>query len=417
MSTVFRYIARETEGLGRRRSGDLIAATPSEARRALRAMGLSPVRLKERRRAASKSKLAHALIVSWEDYRRSKRGAARAELCDALATMLESEIPLAAGLHVLAEDASAASSARRFAMRLEAGVREGGSFSQAVAAESSWFDASEIAMVGAGELSGELARVLRTIATRAIQGDERRSAIGAALLYPAAVATVGVGVALFLANRTLPQLTTVLESAAVPVPRLTSIVMGVGQFLWQNMLLIAVLLAITTVGVVAAWHLVVDRSPALITSVRRATPRWKTDQVLARWLRQLGDLLDAGVPLVPALESAGSTCRGVLAARLRRDVDDAAARVGRGEDPIDAVQGIRELSPEVRQVMRVGADSGELTPMLRRVADRLDRKADRALVRWSRLIEPAAVIVMAACVGVVVMAAVLPILSLQEIVG
>ena len=416
MTSRYRFAARETAPSNRLRTGEIVAACPADVRHALRAQGLRPIRVSARRIRTGGSLPLQSLRRLGADYVRGRRGSVKAELCDALATLLASEVTLAESLGTLAGDSAGSKSARRLAARLESGVRSGETLSASAAQEVSWFDPSEIAMLQAAELSGELARVLRTITDRALQTDERRSAIGAALLYPSAVALVGVAVAIFLANRTLPQLVGVLESAGVEPPRLTAIVMTIGQAIWTNMIMLALVLAVVVAAAVLIWSMAARRWPRIVGLLRRAAPKWTRDQLIARWLRQFSDLLEAGVPMTEALVSAASTCRGVLGSRLRADIEAASAEIHSGADAVDVLHNVRDLGAEVRQVIRVGADAGELGPMLRRIADRLDRRADRSLTRWSRLIEPAAILVMAACVGVVVMAAMLPILRLQEIV-
>lgn len=64
-----------------------------------------------------------------------------------------------------------------------------------------------------------------------------------------------------------------------------------------------------------------------------------------------------------------------------------------------------------------GQESGELPPMLRRLADRYEARSRRVIDRLASLLEPAAILVMAAVVGTVVLAAVLPLIRMQELIA
>ena len=402
--------------------GEIVAATPSEARAALRRGGLRPVWLRAARggeRPASKADPAgiQQLLRAWvQSWRRGRHRALKGDLCDALATLLDAEIRLRNALGALADDGEADRRVRRVAKELRAAVETGVPFSKAMAAHSGWFDAGEIAMANSGESSSDLPRVIRRIGERAGGAARAESAVVGALLYPLIIGLVGVGVALFLANRTLPQLSGVLAAADLDPPALTAAVMGIGGFVWSYLLL----LMTGSVLLVAAVGTGVRRLTATSAFAHRVVaglmPRFLRRRQIARALSHLADLTEAGVPLVDAIPLAAQTCSALVGGTLRTQLDHAGQQMREGVQAGRALESVSALPAEARRIVRVGVDSGELSAALRRVAERTRHQADRALERWSKLAEPAAILVMAVCVGVVVMAAVLPILRLQEIV-
>ncbi|MBL9149245.1 MAG: type II secretion system F family protein [Phycisphaerae bacterium] len=135
---------------------------------------------------------------------------------------------------------------------------------------------------------------------------------------------------------------------------------------------------------------------------------------LARALRRVAELLRSGLPLVEALRVTAPSCRGLstgLAMALRR----AARRIESGDDVSESLDAPAWFDAELRRLVAVGEAGGGLEPVLLRVAERHERQADRLVDRLSSLLEPAAILVLAALVGTVVMAAVLPLVKLQEV--
>jgi type II secretory pathway component PulF len=137
---------------------------------------------------------------------------------------------------------------------------------------------------------------------------------------------------------------------------------------------------------------------------------------LARLASELARMVGAGVPFVEALRVLAPTFRGPVLGSLGRRVRDAAGAAERGE-PLDAAFADRIwFDAEWRRLVAAGAAAGELAPMLERLADRQGRRARRQIDRLAAALEPAVTLALAAMVGVVVMAAVLPLIKLQEIV-
>jgi len=391
--------------------GMLTATGESDARAMLRRAGLQPIRLRRARGSggsmACRRDSFFGLANAFADYRRGRRVAQRAELADSLATMLEAGVTLAEAIHTAGRATGRRGLAPALA-QLEHAIAEGSSLGAAMAMHRSWFDEVECAMVEAGTTSGDLVGSLRAIAARL----ERRAAVGtrlaAILTYPALVACVGIGVVAFLGTRTLPQLASVLTESGVAVPRLTIFIMAIGSSLaswgWVMVLAIPLSLLLLMQGS--------RRSPAWREALDRAQPRLVRTIRVASVARTLGDLLGTGVPLVEALRVASP----MAGSGLGRCLDGAAARVEQGEDLGSSFGDPRWFDAESIRVLELAQHSGDLGPALAHLAQRAERRADRAVAALASVLEPAVILALAALVGAVVMAAVMPLLRLQEVV-
>lgn len=388
--------------------GELSADSPADVRSSLRRIGLLAVDVRPARRRIGLQYIPLAPLL--HRHLRSRRRGVKSEILDGLATMLEAGIPLDESIATLA---GSRSKARTLLAELREGVRGGGSLSSAIEAQPGWFDAAEVAMCRAGEVSGELPGVLRTLAERHHRSGELMAKVAQALAYPAIVLVVGLGVVIFLSTKTLPDLASILHSAQIPTPRLTTVVMAFGQGLagWWWLLVFAAILA-------AAAALALPR-----LARRRGTeiPAWLRPPAvlrqaqLAEALLSLAELLRVGVPMTEALRVTAPSAGGPGSGRLRSLLIGAADRLEGGERISRALDDGLYFDGELIRLIAVGESAGELDEILAHVGERTRRRARRTIDRLASLLEPAVILLLAAMVGVVVMAAVLPLIRLQEV--
>ena len=147
--------------------------------------------------------------------------------------------------------------------------------------------------------------------------------------------------------------------------------------------------------------------------LRRWSPHVLRKLAVARLSIQLAELLRTGVPMVDALRVVAPTTPGVT---LRRRLLEAADRVERGEDIAAALDDEHWFDGEFQRLLQIGQTSGELDTLLDRLGHRYARQANRMIDRLATLLEPAVILTLAVLVGLVVMAAILPLLRLQEVV-
>lgn len=414
--TLWRYVAIPLEGDAGHRpvSGLLSAASPTEAGASLRRIGLQPLRLRRALRRSdasltgvgpSERRFAIGLSQFSDQFLRTRRTARRAELIDSLATMLSAGLPLPEALLTASR-----STRSRSLQQCLAGMREslgdGDSLGRAMAAHTDWFDGVECAMVAAAEASGELSQALHSIGRRLDRRATGASRLFAILAYPALVLCVAIGVIVFLGTRTLPELAVILQGAGIPLPRLTTIVMATSAWLaawgWSA--------ALGAVALAIAWTPLCRSLPE--GARRSMRVRWRLARTLAvgEASRTLADLLGAGVPLVEAIRTTAPSTPPGLAGALRRAAD----AVERGSDLSCAFDDPHWFNAETVRVLGLAQTAGDLGAALGQLADRNERRADRAMTLLATMLEPALILLLAGLVGLVVMSAILPILRLQE---
>lgn len=488
---MWRYEAIDLREPGRpvRRKGEIAGETAADARAALRAVGLQVLRIhpdnprNPRKLKTPRLSQVGKLLTSRRDAAqpesndspastpaadsgargnrladslfRGRRVQERADAFDALATLLESGVPLADAVETLAEAHDGHSRGlRRVLLAIREDLRAGRPLSASLARHPGWFDEAEVAMVDAAEVAGTLATTLAEVARRQARSAATLQKLVGALAYPAVVATIGVAVALFLATQTLPQLVSILVGAKLEVPALTAGLVAVGTAARDGWWVIAIALVALPAGAIALGPRVLARlGPRWRARLDALVPLAIRRMATARALLRIADLLRAGVPLVEALRTVGNGCKGpasglgaalLAAARRVEEGDDfataleasAPAESGRAIDrganansptplprrsPVGATRGFHFrwfrgwFDVECVRLVAVGEATGDLARVLERLGERYERQTSRLVDRLAGLLEPAAVIALAVLVGTVVMAAVLPLLRLQEI--
>jgi type II secretory pathway component PulF len=400
---MWRYKA--ISGGGATRTGEIAGESAADVRAALRHARLQLIELKQLRTSPLR------IPIALHRYLCARRRDTKSDLFDSLSTMLESGLPLTESLDALVDSSRRAT--RTMLVQVRESVRSGADLAESMTRFPGWFDGVELALVRAGLHSGELASVLRALSVRHARSGELTQKLIGALAYPALVACVGIGVVIFLSTRTLPDLVAILDGAHVPTPRLTRIVMAVGQGLATFGPWIA--LGGLLLSVLAIWSLPVltRRGVRLPRLLRRTTPLVLRRVSVARVAQGLAELLQAGTPAVEAMRVIAPA---VGSFELRRRLEAVADRLERGDSLVDALDDPYWFDAEFRRLLAVGENAGELDVMLRRIGDRYERRSRILIDRLAALLEPAVILALAALIGVVVIAAVLPLVRLQEVV-
>lgn len=341
-------------------------------------------------------------------------GARLVQFTQQLATLLTAGQPLDRALSILLELPEDETAKRTIADVREA-VRGGASLSTALERQHGTFSRLYVNMVRAGEAGGSLPETLARLAdylerSRALQGR-----VINALIYPA-ILLVMVGLSLlFLLGYVVPQFAQMYESLDAELPLFTRAVLGVGLFVrdWWIVLVVVPALALWWLDRKRRDPAVRERIDAWLLARRFFGPLVAKIET-ARLARTLGTLVRNGVPLLTALGIA----RNVLGNRvLAADVDAAAQEVKNGV-PLSTALGRGKRYPRLAlQMIQVGEESGALDAMLTRTAETFEQDTSLALDRMLAALVPVVTVVLAAVVGIVVMAVLTPLYDLTGSIG
>jgi general secretion pathway protein F len=316
-----------------------------------------------------------------------------------LATLLQAGLPLDRSLALILE-MSEHVALRKFIERLLQAVRGGVSLAQALEPERPRLPAIYVGMVSAGEAGGTLAPVLARLADALEQAEGLKETVRSALAYPALVLLVAIGSLAVLLTVVLPEFRPLFESSGAELPTSTAVLIAVGEGLsryWWALALLALLMGLgisahnkSPEGRMRRDRLLID-APLLGSIVQ------KTE--VARFCRTLGTLTGNAVPILDALRIAGDAVANQAIAEAIRSLGQ---QLRRGERMAPHLARSRVFPRMAVQLVQVGEESGELSPMLLRVAEIYDEEVRRALQRLVSMLVPAITIGLGLLVAAVV---------------
>lgn len=330
------------------------------------------------------------------------------------ATMIDAGLPLVQCMGILQSQAE--NPTMKDALRkITADVEAGSTLSEAMAKHRNIFNPLFINMVAAGEVGGILDEVLLRVSTYMEKADALKRKIKGAMMYPIVVLTVALGATAVLMIVVIPNFVGMFESANVPLPMPTKVVIDLSKFLQHNILWIII-------GLVGGFMLykryyATDKGEETIDNIKLKLPIFGDlvrKSAVARFSRTLGTLLSSGVSILEALEITARTAGNRI---IQDALLGARASIGGGETITAPLEEAEVFPPMVMQMVNVGEQTGELDKMLGKIADYYDDEVDAAVDALTSIIEPLIIVYLGVVIGGMVMAMYLPMFDMMKVVG
>jgi len=264
----------------------------------------------------------------------------------------------------------------------------------------------------AGEKSGNLEEVLSRYIGFQRMAMTFRKKLQASLVYPALLSVLVTGMLIFLMTYVVPKFGELYTqiSSEKQLPALTMFMLAVGQNMQRYAPIVGIVLAVL---IVLFWRWKnSENGSRTIDRARMRVPVlgsiWQKYQV-AVFCRMLGTLLSGGLPLVPSLETAGSSMQS---RSLADSILVASQKVREGRPLSRSLEETKRVPELAVEMIEVGESTGALPAMLNSVAEFYEEDVQTALTAAMSLIEPAILIVMGVIVAFVLLSLYLPIFTL-----
>ncbi len=288
-------------------------------------------------------------------------------------------------------------------------VKGGELLSDAFAAQN-MFPRMYTSTLMAGEKSGNMEEVLsRYIAFQRIAMTFRKK-LAVSLVYPALLITMVFIMVIFLVTYVVPQFAKLFDNLGAKLPEITVFMLAAG-IAAQKYAPFILLGAVAMATLLWRWKKT-DAGAERIDRVLLALPLIgdiRLKYQVSSFSRMLATLLQGGIPLVPAMETAGSS---MTSRRILNGVASASARVREGQNLAKSLEE-QGIFPDLAvEMLEVGESTGALPAMLTSVAEFYEEDVQTALGAAMALIEPVLLIFMAIFVGGVLISLYMPIFSL-----
>ena len=330
-----------------------------------------------------------------------------------LSTLLNGGVPLVRALSLLGEHSS--SKGLHYALgQVTKDVASGTALYKALERHPKVFDTLWVSLVQAGEMGGQLPKVLKQIGTYISAQEELMGKIVTALAYPCVLGGMSLGVLAFFIIKIVPVFAEIFASFQVQLPPLTSAIIVVSNLLVHHM----AALIFTAVSLWFLW------SAYTSTETGKAT-KWKLifgvpffgsfihNLMIERLLTTLSTLIESGVSILNAITVLEGVFANnvIFAAMLRQVKNDVAG----GKSISAAFRKTGQLPALVTEMMFMGEESGKLPDMLVTLSAFYREQIDQFTRRFTAIIDPILVVGIGGLVGVIVLAVFLPIFKLSQI--
>jgi type IV pilus assembly protein PilC len=404
----YRFQARNERG--ELVAGVLQAESVAEAAQALRARGDHVVQLVPMAAAGEDFKA----VLKKLNY---TSGPSQKDILDfttQLAVMIRAGISIRAALEGISEQVQN-QKFRRILMQIKSDVESGKQFSEAIARHPKLFGPLYVNMVKASEMSGSFAKMLDRIAAYLQQEIETRKMVVGASIYPGIIAAMAISTTVFLLTFVLPRFAGVFKGKEEALPAPTKFLMGLSSFMVEWWWLI---LAVAVAGIIAffafirtevggSWWDRFKISAPLLQRMFRAL-------YISRSLQTMGELLNAGVPMLDTIAITGDVSGNRHYKRLWRSVYGA---VKQGKKVQSQLQRSPLLPRSVVQMISAGEESGKLGEVLDEISVFYAKALKDAIKAVTSMIEPIMIVVMGSVVGFIAMAIILPIFKMSSLVS
>ncbi len=357
-----------------------------------------------------------ALKLAQEGARRARRAGALRTMdivlpFHELSTMLDSGVALAEAVAVQAQSAHHPQMVAAFA-HMSTGLQRGQAFSATLEGSGIPLPPYFLHLAKAGEMTGELGQAIAGAVDQMEYEQRMRADLRNALVYPTILICAGVAAVVLMFTFVVPKFAALLDKAD-KLPWLAWAVLAGGTWVNANSLwLLPALVLAVAAGVLALRRDSVRQKLYQVVSGWPLIGSWMLQAETARWAKMLGTLLAGHVPLLRALELASD---GVRLQQRRVRMVEAARAVRGGTTLAQALEDHDALTGTGYNLVRVGERSGQLPAMLLSLARLYEESGRQRLKRLLVMIEPLAILVIGAVIGVIIVGVMLAITSANDL--
>ncbi|MEK4038307.1 type II secretion system F family protein [Paenibacillus sp. FSL L8-0493] len=329
--------------------------------------------------------------------------------CRQFATLMRAGVSIVDATRILAEQTES-KPLRKALVDVNSSLIRGISFSQAVQDHKKIFPQLFVSMIRAGEESGDIEGTLDRLAMFFEKQHTTTEKIKSALTYPITVGVMAIAAVIYLLWAIVPQFVTMFESMDAELPAITQMVLALSKsiqgqwYFWiLGVLLLVIAFQITKRTEKGAYAL--DYAKLKIPVFGKLNQKGS----IAQFTRTFSSLYASSVPILQSLVIVEEVAGNKVIGRFIRSAGDSLRQGNPLSEPLKKAW---VFPPLVTQMIAIGEETGALDTMLSKVADFYEMDVENTVDRLKSLLEPLLIAFLAAVVGVIVAAIMLPMFSL-----
>ncbi len=303
---------------------------------------------------------------------------------------------------------------KQMLQQMKRDVESGKQFSDALMRYPKSFSPLYINMVKASELSGGFSKMLDKVAGYLAQQIETSSMVKGAMIYPGIIGTLAVGTTIFLLTFVLPRFMVIFKGKEAALPKPTKLLLFLSDFMVHYWYIIVFALVAIIWGFILMLR--TDWGRLWFDKMKLTVPLFKKmfrALYISRSLHTMGQLINAGVPMLDTLAITADISGNVMYKRMWRSVYSS---VKQGKKITQPLQQNNMLPRAVVQMINAGEESGKLGEVLDEVSEFYAKELKNVIKGVTAMIEPLMIVIMGSVVGFIAMSIILPIFKLSSLV-
>lgn len=386
---------------GTKSSGSIQATNEKEVRKLLRAQGVRPKRINP----PSLLELDLGEFLVEKGLASSFSQKELMIFTKQLSTMINAGVPIIQSLEILCK-AEKNPVLRKIIRGVASDVAEGKTIAEAMGKQKG-FSKLYCNLVRAGEAAGILDSILKKLAEHLDRQEKIKSQIKSAMTYPVIVLFVGVLVIWGLMVFVVPKFVEMLKDGNQEIPWITQFVMDISSF-FQEWTPLMVPGFICLVFFVNGWR----KSPAgkpIFDNFMMKLPIFGGIVIkgnLASFSRTIATMLNAGVPLIDALDICIETIDNSV---IANDLKIVKKEITQGKTLTEPLMKIPYFPDMVAQMIRVGEQTGQVDNMFIKVSEVFEEEVNELISTMTKMVEPLIIVFLGGMIAVVLVAMYMPI--------
>ena len=394
----YSYIAIEKSG--KEIKGSMESDSREKVEQKLRSQGCIPLEIKEQNALQKDIKIGVGKKVKTRDL---------SVFCRQFVSMLRAGVSIVEALDMLSiqtENKTLSQAIRE--VRTEIG--KGSTLSEAMEKQNKVFPPMLVNMVEAGETSGSIDKSLERMA---IQFEKEAKLKG--MMYPMVLGVVALVILIVMLTYVIPNYMEMFEGYDFDMPALTLAIMHMGDFVKNHAILLVAIIVAIVIGI-KSWKKTESGQEFFGTRAIKI-PVFKNLNIKTYssvFARTLSTLMQAGIPMIDAVDSVANTMTNIL---YKRELLKAKEEIAKGVPLSEPLKNGGLFPPMVVHMMAIGEETGEIEEMLDKLADYYDEEVEVTTQTVLALLEPMIIVFMAIIVVILIAAIMGPMLSLYNGVG
>ena len=326
-------------------------------------------------------------------------------------TLMRSGVTIVDSVKILSQQVESKALQKTLA-EIDEELRKGNSLSNSFAKYPKIFEPLTVNLIRAGELSGNIDDSLERLADHYDKAYQTKQKVKSAMSYPVVVGVIAIGVVIFLLSSIVPMFAEMFAGFGGELPWVTQMVLSASDFVkvYWYVIIAAMLLFFAVI-----WGMKRTEGGKMIldTFLLRMPVFGKIfkKSALARLTRTLSSLFSSSVPILTAMTMTEKVVGNAVMSKVILASRDSLERGGSLTEPM---RNHWAFPPLIPHMISIGEQTGSLDHMLAKVAEFYEKEVDAETDKLKALIEPLMIVVLAAIVGTIVLAIMMPMFEMFQ---